>query len=85
MQERQDWDNIQFELISIYARHLSKRKQLLSKIVGYLLPKLFDAKMNVQILIIKTSTSIKIGQTVIDLVEFSETKELPIRLLRVLA
>lgn len=51
MQQKQDWDNIQFELISLYGKHLGKRKQLLSKVVGYLLPKLLDAKLEVPLIL----------------------------------
>ena len=78
MQHKEDWDNVQFELINHYIKHLTKRKQLLSKVVGYLLPKLLDAKL-------ENVTAVKIGASIIDLVEFSDGKELPIKLLRTLA
>lgn len=85
MQGKEDWDNIQFELITVYSKHLNQRKQLLCKIVGYLLPKLVDTDMNVILFVIQAHTALRLGNTVIDLLEFSETKDIQIKLLRNLA
>lgn len=42
-----DWDNLQYELLMIYMSHHQKRKQLLIKVVGYLLPKLLSTELKV--------------------------------------
>lgn len=43
----EDWDNVQFELVTVFRRYLREKKQLLGKVTGYLLPKLMEADMKV--------------------------------------